>query len=120
MIRYRPLTLLPLVVLLGLHAGTSYAQEEATRVSGLLRDLKDPDFQTAYPAAESLGRYPAYRKQIVPALVAALKTPGWSRCSGDMRDAIARSLGELHAREAVVSLLELVKSGTPIDHECVE
>ncbi len=114
------LTLLGLVVLLGSRAGVASAQDEAARVSALLRDLKSPDFATAFQAAESLGRHSAYRAQIVPALIAAVKTPDWNRCGGDMRDAIARSLGELNVRAAVVPLLELVKSGRPIHHECVE
>ena len=114
------LALLGLVVFLGSLADVTSAQDEPAKVSALLRDLKSPDFNTAFQAAESLGRYSAYRAQIVPALIAAVKTPDWNRCSGDMRDAIARSLGELNARDAVVPLLELVNSGKPIDHECVE
>ncbi len=109
-----------LVVLLGSPGSVAYAQDEGAKVSALLRDLKSPDFATAFQAAESLGRYSAHRAEIVPALIAALKTPDWNRCGGDMRDAIARSLGELNARDAVVPLLDLVKSGKPIDHECVE
>jgi HEAT repeat protein len=114
------LAFLGFVLFLGLSAGTAYAQDEAAKVRVLLRDLKSPDFETAFQAAESLGGYPGYRTQIVPALMAAMKTPDWSRCSGDMRDAIARSLGALNAREAVVPLLELVKSGRSVEHECVE
>ena len=114
------LAFLGLVLFVGLDAGPAFAQDEAAKVRALLRDLKSPDFETAFHAAESLGDHPAYRTQIVPALMAAMKTPGWSRCSGDMRDAIARSLGALNAREAVVPLLELVKSGRSIEHECVE
>lgn len=120
MVRRGFLALLGLGVFLGSPAGIVYAQDEAARVSALLRDLKNPDFETAFAAAESLGQHSAYRAQIVPALIAAVKTPDWNRCGGDMRDAIARSLGELNAREAVVPLLELLKSGRPIDHECVE
>jgi len=112
--------LLGLVVLLGAPDGAAYGQDEAAKVRALLRDLASPDFGTAFPAAESLGRYAAYRRQIVPALIAAVKTRAWKRCGGDMRDAIARSLGELNAREAVGPLLELVKRGKPIEHECVE
>ncbi len=56
----------------------------------------------------------------MPALIEAIRTREWSRCGGDVRDAIARSLGELGAREAVTPFLELVKSGKPIEHECVE
>lgn len=37
-----------------------------------------------------------------------------------MRDTIAQTLGELKATEAVVPLLEVVKSGKPIEHECSE
>jgi HEAT repeat protein len=89
-------------------------------VSALLGDLKSADFDTAYAAAERLGKYSAQRAQIVPALIEAIATRDWSRCGADMRDAIARSLGELSAREAVTPLLEVVKSGKPIEHECVE
>lgn len=114
------LALLGFVVLLGTPAAVTDAQDEAAKVRALLRELKSPDFETAFHAAESLGRHSAYRARIVPALIAILRTPRWDRCGGDMRDAIARSLGELNARDAVVPLLELVKSGKRIDHECVE
>ncbi len=114
------LAILGLVLLLGPPTRLAHAQGEAAGVSALLQDLKSSDFETAFTAAESLGGHSAYRAQIVPSLIAAVKTPDWSRCSGDMRDAIARSLGELNAREAVVPLLELVKSGRTIEHECVE
>ncbi len=120
MVRRGFLATLGLLVLLGPPAGVAQAQEEAARVSALLQDLKSSDFETAFTAAESLGGYSAYRAKIVPALIAAVKTPDWNRCGGDMRDATAQSLGELNAREAVVPLLELAKSGRTIEHECVE
>lgn len=57
---------------------------------------------------------------MVPALIEAIKTRDWNRCAGDVRDAIARALGELKAGEAVVPLLEVVRSGKPIEHECAQ
>ena len=71
-------------------------------------------------AAQELGKYPQHRAQVVPALIEAITTRNWDRCPADVRDATARTLAELGAKEAVVPLLALVKSGTPIDHECVE
>ena len=50
----------------------------------------------------------------------ALRTGSWDRCGGDLRDSIADTLLDLRAREAVVPLLELVKSGKTIEHECAE
>jgi HEAT repeat protein len=103
-----------------LGSSVTLADDEATTVNGLLADLKGADFERAITAAQRLGRYPRQRARIVPALVAAIKTADWPRCGGDMRDAIARALVELNAKEAVVPLLELAGSGRTIDHECVE
>lgn len=103
-----------------LPAGPAYSQDDAGRVSALIRDLQDPEFDTAHGAVEQLREFPRYRAQIVPALIEAIKTRDWNRCAADVRDAIARALGELKAKEAVAPLLEVVKSGKPIEHECVE
>ena len=96
------------------------AQGTASRVSALIRDLKEPDFDKAYAAAEELRKYPQHRAQIVTGLIEAITTSDWNRCAGDMRDTIARLLGELKAREAVVPLLQVTKSGKSIEHECAE
>jgi HEAT repeat protein len=96
------------------------AQGDASPVSPLIRDLADPDFEKSQAAAEALARYPQHRQQIVPALIEAIQTRDWPRCAGDMRDAMARTLAALKAKEAVAPLLALVKSGRPIDHECLE
>lgn len=103
-----------------LPAGPSHGQDDASTVRALIRDLKDLDFDKAYRAAEQLGKYPRYRTQVVAGLIEAIRTRDWNRCAGDMRDTIARTLGELKAKEAVAPLLEVVKSGKPIDHECAE
>jgi len=89
-------------------------------LGALMRDLKDPDFDKAYAAADKLHEYRENRAQVVAGLIDAIQTGEWSRCAGDMRDAIARLLGDLEAREAVVPLLELVRSGKSIEHECAE
>ncbi len=102
-------------------AGAAFAQGDAGVVTGLLRDLLGRDFERAHGAAERLHQYPALRAQIVPVLIQSLQTTReWDRCSADVRDAAARSLAELKAKEAAVPLLDLVKSGTPIAHECFE
>ena len=86
----------------------------------LIRTLQDREFTEAVGAADRLGGFASQRAQVVPALIDALRNREWATCSGDVRDAIARSLAQLKAKEAVVPLLELVKSGKPLDHECVE
>lgn len=86
----------------------------------LIRTLQGREFTEAVGAAERLGSYASERAQVVPALIDALRHREWASCSGDVRDAIARSLAQLRANEAVVPLLELVRSGKPLDHECVE
>jgi HEAT repeat protein len=106
-----------LALVAGASAGVATAE---TDVSALLADVRSPDFNRAYAAVQQLGQHAADRARIVPALIEAITTRDWNRCGGDVRDAIARSLGELVARESVVSLLEVVKSGKPIEHECVE
>ena len=86
----------------------------------LIRTLRSREFTEAVGAAERLGGYASERAEVVPALIDALQNREWASCSGDVRDAIARSLAQLKAKEAVVPLLELVRSGKPLDHECVE
>src|SRR5205809_436555 len=86
----------------------------------LIRALQGREFTEAFGAAERLGEFPRQRAQVVPALIDALRNREWASCSGDVRDAAARSLAQLKAKEAVVPLLELVRSGKPLDHECVE
>jgi HEAT repeat protein len=118
----------PIPLLLGLVVWTAaalgssgaLAADETITVNALLGDLKGADFERAITAAQRLGRYPRQRPRIVSAFIAAIKTGDWPRCGGDMRDAIARALVELGAKEAVVPLLELAASGRTIDHECVE
>jgi len=81
--------------------------------------LRGSDYVQALVAAEKLGRSPQHRAEIVPALMETLNHE-WERCSGDIRQAIARSLGRLQAREAVVPLLQLARSGRGIEHDCAE
>jgi HEAT repeat protein len=102
-------------------AGSASAQPAAPpSATDLIRTLQGRDFNEAFRAAERLGEYAAQRAQVVPALIDALKNREWASCSGDVRDAAARSLAQLKAREAVVPLLELVQSGKSLEHECVE
>ena len=111
---------LALVVLLAATGVIPAFAETDGEVGRLLRDLESRDFDRAHSAAEKLREHPAARAQTVPALMQALAGRDWDRCSADARDAIARTLAALKAREAVTPLLELVKSGKPIDHECFE
>jgi HEAT repeat protein len=107
-------------LILTLVASPARGQDDVTRVNALLGDLRGPDFDKANAAVEQLGKYPRYRSQIVAGLIEALRRGDWNRCGGDVRDAIARLLVELKAREAVLPLLELVKSDKSIEHECSE
>jgi HEAT repeat protein len=101
--------------------GEARAQSgEAVRVQALIRDLESRDFDRAHAAAERLRDHPAFRAQSVPALIQAVTTREWNRCSADVRDAAALTLAVLKAPEAVGPLLDLVKSGKSIDHECFE
>ena len=111
---------LVIVVAFAFPVGVAHAQADTARVNALIRDLKSRDFEKASAADIELRKYPRFRAQIVAGLIDALRAGAWDRCGGDMRDTIARTLGELKAREAVVPLLELVKSGTSIEHECSE
>ncbi len=97
---------------------SSWAQTDADRVAALVRALKDPDFDTASAAVSELRKYPQERARVVAGLVDAVRTGEWRRCGGDMRDAIAHLLGEVKAKEAVEPLLEVVRSGKAIEHEC--
>lgn len=111
---------LAVVATVALPVSPVHGQDEASRVRALIHEVKDPDFDKAHAAVEELRKYPQYRAQIVAGLIEALTTRDWNRCAGDMRDAIADALGELKAKEAVVPLLGVVKSGKSIEHECAE
>ena len=93
-------------------AAPGHAQDEASRVAAPIRDLGDPDFERANAAAEQLRKHPEPRAQVVAGLIEAITTRDWNRCAGDMRDTIARMLGELGAREAVVPLQEAIAAAT--------
>jgi|GEM_PF-3136676 len=96
-----------------------WARVNPEPLDALLQDLKSPDYEKAWRAAELLGGFPRSRSQIVPALVEALHQE-WDHCSGDIRGSIAQSLIQLKAKEAVFPLLDLLRSGKGIDHECAE
>ncbi len=115
-----PRTLFLALALAVLPAGLAGAQDEAATVRDLLQDLRSRDGQAAYGAASELGKFPRSRAQIVPALLQALKTQEWDRCGGDIRQVIADALVKLKAKEGVLALLELVKSGRETGHECAE
>ncbi len=88
-------------------------------VQDLLRDLKSSDYDKAWAAARDLPQFHQFKAQTVPALVKALNAE-WSQCSGDIRESIADSLAQLRAKEAVFPLLQLLRSGKNIAHECAE
>jgi HEAT repeat protein len=93
-----------LVVALSLSAAApAVAQQPGPQSSAaeLIRTLQGREFTEAVGAAERLGAYASQRAQVVPALLDALRHRGWASCSGDVRDAIARSLAQLKAKEAV-------------------
>ena len=119
-IALRRLLLFLIVLSVAWPAGIAQGQGDAARVDVLIRDLKSSDYEKASAAEGELRKFPRERTRIVAGLVDALRTGEWNRCSGDMRDGIARTLIDLKAKEAVVPLLELVKSGRSIEHECSE
>ncbi len=120
MMRRSSIAVVCLVALMVAHGAARAADDEASTVKRLLGEVRSSDFETAYAAAQQLREHPASRREIVPVLIDAITRGEWNRCAGDMRDAIAATLGELKARDAVTPLLDLVKSGKPIEHECVE
>jgi len=97
----------------------AWAEGTPESLGTLLQDLKSPDYEKAWKAAEQLGRFPQSKSQIAPALIEALHHQ-WDHCSGDIRGILADSLAKLKAKEAVFPLLDLLKSGKGIDHECAE
>jgi HEAT repeat protein len=95
----------------------AYGLPEKAEVENLLRDLKSADSQKALIASQRLADFPKQKKQIVPALIDALKND-WSQCAGDIRDSIAYTLREFDARESATPLLKMLQSGKSIEHEC--
>jgi hypothetical protein len=83
-----------------LPAGIAQGQDDAARVDALIRDVKSPDYEKASAAEGELRRFPRERARIVAGLIDALRTGEWNRCSGDMRDGIARTLIDLKAKDA--------------------
>src|SRR5437870_13891305 len=79
-------------------AGLAHGQDDASKVRALIRDLKDPDFDKAYGAAEQLRKYPQQRALIVAGVIDTITTRDWHRCGGDMRPAIAGALEERQAK----------------------
>ena len=98
---------------------TAHAQAPADP-GALVRDLKSPDYDTAHAAMSAIANMPQPRPALVAGLLDALRTGDWQRCGGDMRDAIARKLDDWRVKAAVAPLLEVVKAGKSIEHECVE
>jgi HEAT repeat protein len=94
-------------------------ESETATVERLLQDLRSANYEKAWAAARDLGGFPRERGKIVPTLLEALQRD-WPQCSGDIREAVGVSLGQLAGKEAVFPLLELLKSGKNIAHECAE
>lgn len=112
-------TVMVLVAIVGVFAGPGLARGQGD-VEALLRDAASRDFERARAAVEQLANHPGQRARTVPALIPLLATPEWDRCSAEVRQALATTLAGLKAKEAVGPLLELVKSGKPIEHECFQ
>jgi len=108
-----------IVFLFGTTTVTLGRNSEVDTVKNLLRDLKNPRYEVAWSAPGELSAFPQYKSQIVPGLIEALQYE-WDNCSGDIRDAIASTLLGLKAKESVFPLLELLRSGKNIGHECAE
>jgi HEAT repeat protein len=108
-----------LAALLGLGAEADAQGPAAATVQGLLKDLKGSDYEKAMAAANDLGNFPQSRAQIVPALLDALNHD-WDHCTGDIRQAIGNSLGQLAGKDAVFPLLTLLQSGRSVGHDCAE
>jgi HEAT repeat protein len=111
--------LLLFFLILVLLPASTRAQNVPPRVTQLLRDLKSQDYKKAWHAATELSRFPKFKKLIIPDLIAALNNE-WKNCSGDIREDIAYSLAQLRSKEAVFPMLELLKSGKSVAHECAE
>ncbi len=105
--------------LLGLGAEADAQGPAAATVQGLLKDLKGLDYEQAMAAANDLGNFPQFRAQIVPVLLNALNQD-WDHCTGDIRQAIGNSLGQLAGKDAVFPLLTLLQSGRSVEHDCAE
>src|SRR3989442_1489209 len=59
--------------------------------SELIRTLQGREFTEAVGAADRLGGFASQPAQVVPAVIDVLRNREWAACSGDVRDAIARS-----------------------------
>lgn len=107
------------VVIVGFATAASGQDGGKGTVQNLLKDLTSSDYEKAWAAARELPQFPAVKAQTVPALIKALNSE-WNQCSGDIREAIADSLAQLKAKEAVIPMLQLLRSGKNVAHECAE
>lgn len=108
-----------LVAIVGFAAIANGEDGGKATVQNLLKDLTGPDYEKAWTAARELEKFPQFKAQIVPALIQTLRKD-WSQCSGDIRESIADTLAELQAKEAVFPMLQLLRSGKNVAHECAE
>ena len=93
----------------------------ADSLDDLKKALQGNDVEAAWKAVDAMPEkiLPQRRDETVKVLMTALKKE-WARCAGDIRQSIATQLATMNAKEAITSLLELIREKKKIDHECAE
>jgi len=76
------------------------ADDKAERLEQLIRDLKNPDEQVRYQAAEALKQMGPEAKDAVPALIATLQDKKVKAAGSSVRYEAAEALGEIGAPAA--------------------
>lgn len=99
----------------------SASQTRAVSFEELKQALQSNDVEVAWRAVDAISQKPSspQKEETVKVLIKALSKE-WARCTGDIRQSIANQLAALDAKEAIPDLLELIRGGKAIDHECAE
>ncbi len=101
--------------------------EDIDIVEKLQAALKSKDYEQAESMLNLVSsglkteksNYTNEKARLVTVLVEALNYE-WDRCSGDLRQSIAHALIDLRAKEAVIPMIDILRSGKSTGHECAE
>jgi hypothetical protein len=92
-----------------------------SRLGEFRTTLAGDDVEAAWKAIQAIPRElsGSQQEEIIHLLRKALVRQ-WPRCAGDIRQAIAQKLADLDAKAAIPDLLQLLREGRRISHECAE
>lgn len=104
-----------LSVILFSSTSTAWIFEEFEKI------VESNDVEAAWGAIHEIPRDLSLeeKERTVKVLMAALQRE-WPRCTGDIRQGIAYKLADFDTKAAIPLLIELIREGENIEHECAE